>query len=546
MSSPEPAPPPQDAPRGGWSGHIWVSSTYFAEGFPYGIVHNFVDPLFLAMGTSLEALGLTSLLHLPWNLKFLWGPLLDRFGSLRTWLLGTEWVLGAILGIAAIVAGGWSDSGAITALLAVLFTFVSFAAATHDVAIDGFYMAALDKDGQSKFVGYRAAAYRLGALLAKGPALVLAGWAGWMWGLLGLAAVMVLLALLHAAALPRVQRGPKTFLDLVAGLRRPKVLITFAVAVFLVWGQHRFGWFDPLRNAVTSLSFRFPWFAKISLPAWISLGLLAALIVLLVLLQPLRRWLAKSEMPYAEAFVDFMDQPRILVMLAFVLTFRVGETALTKMTWPFFRATGMPLEDYAWANGTLGTLATIVATIAGGWAIGRYGLRKLIWPFVLAQNLLNLLYVWLVSQADPFWWATPWAGGHPGFPPLAGISTFTATAVIAAEHFGEGLGTAVFVVYILRCCNPRFKAAHMAIVTALMSVGVTIMGVSSGVLVEQLGFGRYFGFSFTACIPMMLLIFVIPHLDGREGDGEGDGNGDGGPAPDAAEPEADVPKTDEP
>ena len=174
----------------------------------------------------------------------------------------------------------------------------------------------------------------------------------------------------------------------------------------------------------------------------------------------------------------------------------------------------------------------------GGWAIGRYGLRRLIWPFVLAQNLLNLLYVWLVSQADPLWWATPWASGHPGFPPLAGISTLTATAVITAEHFGEGLGTAVFVVYILRCCNPRFKAAHMAIVTALMSVGVTIMGVSSGVLVEQLGFGRYFGFSFAACVPMMLLIFAIPHLDGRPDD-------DDEPVEKPEQPPPDVPKTDE-
>lgn len=507
-----------ERPHGGWSGHVWVSSTYLAEGFPYGIIHNFVDPLFLAMGTSLEGLGLTSLLHLPWNLKFLWGPLLDRFGSLRGWLLGTEWVLGAILGLAAVVAGGWASAGAISAMLAVLFTAVSFAAATHDIAIDGFYMAALDKDGQSKFVGYRAAAYRVGALLAKGPALMLAGWAGWVWGLLGLAAVMVGLAVLHAVALPRPPGGPKTFLDLARRLRQPKVLIGLASLVALVWSQRRFGWLDPLVHAVTSLSFRYPWFGKISLPAWISIGLLATLLMLLVLLAPLRRWLAKSEAPYAEAFVSFMDQPRIMLMLGFVLTFRVGETALTKMTWPFFRATSMPLGDYAWANGTLGTVATIVATIVGGWAIGKYGLRKLIWPFVLAQNMLNLLYVWLVAQADPLWWATPFAGGHPGFPPLGGISGLTATLVITAEHFGEGLGTAVFVVYILRCCNQRFKAAHMAIVTALMSVGVTIMGVSSGVLVEQLGFERYFALSFLASVPMMLLIFVIPYLDGRPPD----------------------------
>ena len=44
----------------------------------------------------------------------------------------------------------------------VLLAFVS---ATHDIAIDGYYMDALDQPAQSRFVGYRAAAYRGAVLL---------------------------------------------------------------------------------------------------------------------------------------------------------------------------------------------------------------------------------------------------------------------------------------------------------------------------------------------------------------------------------------------
>jgi PAT family beta-lactamase induction signal transducer AmpG len=70
-------------------------------------------------------------------------------------------------------------------------------------------------------------------------------------------------------------------------------------------------------------------------------------------------------------------------------------------------------------------------------------------------------------------------------------------------------------VYMMRCCQSEFKAAHMAILTALMSVGFTVAGVSSGFLAEWLGFTHYFLFSFLATIPGMMLLPFIPYLDGK-------------------------------
>ena len=49
-----------------------------------------------------------------------------------------------------------------------------------------------------------------------------------------------------------------------------------------------------------------------------------------------------------------------------------------------------------------------------------------------------------------------------------------------------------------------------------MSVSFTLAGVFSGFLAEALGFATYFGFTFLATIPGMVLIFFVPHLDGRE------------------------------
>ena len=50
-----------------------------------------------ALGASLQAIGLTALFHLPWNLKFLWAPLVDRYESKRTFLIACEVVIVAIV-----------------------------------------------------------------------------------------------------------------------------------------------------------------------------------------------------------------------------------------------------------------------------------------------------------------------------------------------------------------------------------------------------------------------------------------------------------------
>jgi PAT family beta-lactamase induction signal transducer AmpG len=101
-------------------------------------------------------------------------------------------------------------------------------------------------------------------------------------------------------------------------------------------------------------------------------------------------------------------------------------------------------------------------------------------------------------------------------PDPAAIGTPVVAAIIAIEHAGAGLGTAVFMVYLMRTCDPAHKAGHFAIVSALMSLSFTVAGVASGFLADAIGFANYFLFTFLATVPSMLLIFFVPHLDGRE------------------------------
>ncbi len=502
MDAPDPETPatpgtPEDsgAPaRDGAPPQLWVSTTYFAEGFPYSVVNNLPEILFKELGASLQSIGLTSLFHLPWNLKFLWGPLLDRYETKRRWLLAMEVVLAVALVVLAFLATSIQLLGAISVVLLVMAVL----SATHDIAIDGYYLEALDEDGQSRFVGHRAMAYKVASLVVTGPLVVLIGRVGWTLGLLATAGIMGLILAVHLWTLPRPEVRQRPVRKLLAKVLGLEVLLFGIAIALLVTAERRVRVVTPRWEAFRAWIGSLPYVGSLSLSSWIVLIMFLAMVVGVAALPALRRRIHESRSDYARAFVDFLDQPRVGFILAFVVLFRTGESFLMKMKWPFLKdGVHLTLESYGVINGTFGVLFSFLGTFLGGYLISRGGLKRWIWPFVIAQNLLNLLYMGL-ALAPP-------APGTSGWGPAA--------VVICAEQFGAGLGTAVFMVYLMRCCDPRHKAAHMAILTALMSISFTLAGVLSGVLADAMGFASYFGFTFLATIPGMLLIPFIPRLE---------------------------------
>ncbi len=471
--------------------YAWVASTYFAEGYPYTIVSALPRLLFGSLGASPVLVGLASVFRLPWNLKFLWAPLVDEYETKRRWLLAVE--VAVVLGIVALalVPARLDALGAISAAFVVL----GFVAATHDVCIDGFYLESLDEGDRARFVGPRNIAYKLANLLVRGPAVVLAGVVGWRLGFAAMAALMALLLLLHVVILPRNEQRKRSARELGQSLVRPRLVVALTTVALCVAIDRRLGWAASALAWLRVAAARVPWLHGVPVEGWIGFGLVAAMVLFAAFR---RRLLAGETTPYRAAFAGFMAQPRAALILAFVVTFRTGESFLQTMQWPFLHdRLNLSLAQYGVADGTFGVVAALGGTLAGGWLIARHGLRRWVWPFVLAQNVLHLLYVFLATRA----------AGSVGMPVIG--------LVITVEHLGEGLGSAFFTVFLMRCCDPAHKAAHMAIVTALMSVGYTVAGVTSGFLAQSLGFTRYFLFTFLITFPSMSLIFFLPYLDGR-------------------------------
>jgi PAT family beta-lactamase induction signal transducer AmpG len=461
---------------------VWVSTSYFAEGFPYMVVNELAVPLFKHLGAGLGAIGLTALFHLPWNLKFLWGHAVDGYETKRRWVLGAE----ALLAVAMVGFAFIATQPALIGPISAMFMVLAVLSATHDIAVDGFYLEALDDEGQSKFVGLRAMAYRLAMLSIAGPGLILISRFGWTASLFAMAAIMIVLLVVHGLILPSPEKRQKPLAELGKAVLSWRVLLAGALLAAAVVATRRLGFGDVVLRGITK---------------WLNTALLLSLVALVALRGVIQRRIMASKSDFAKACQSFIAQPRIGFILGFIVCFRVGESLLIKMKLPFLMDdVGMTLEGYGVANGTVGLIASIAGTLVGGWLISKQGLRKWIWPFVVAQNLLNLLYVGLA-------YASGW-----------GLGITFATVVIALERIGEGLGTAVFMVYLMRCCSPSHKAAHMAIATALMSVGYTVAGAYSGFIAEATGFRLYFLLSFFATFPAMLMIPFLPHLDHREPD----------------------------
>ena len=116
-------------------------------------------------------------------------------------------------------------------MAAKIFLVISFIAATHDIAIDGYYIQSLNNTDQAAFSGLRLAAYRVALLVGNGALVVLAGMVSWQACFLTGATIMGLLALWHHLVLPKAPASPNT-LDLStvkeafgSYLRQPYILM---------------------------------------------------------------------------------------------------------------------------------------------------------------------------------------------------------------------------------------------------------------------------------------------------------------------------------
>ncbi len=151
----------------------WVPSVYFAMGLPFVVLNMVSVLMFKGMGVSDAQIALwTSLIMMPWTLKFLWSPFLEIFKTKKFFVVLTQLATGVGFGLVAFALQLPSFFAVCIGLLAI----IAFSGATHDIAADGVYMSELNKQDQAKYIGWQGAFYNIAKIVASGGLVWLAGW----------------------------------------------------------------------------------------------------------------------------------------------------------------------------------------------------------------------------------------------------------------------------------------------------------------------------------------------------------------------------------
>lgn len=143
---------------------VLFTALYLVQGLPFGFFL-FTYPLILrAQGLSLTKITFLSVVNLPWLVKFLWAPLVDRYHWPR---LGrrTSWILPMQIGLAVSLAltGWFSDRLDVNGLILALLV-VNFFAATQDIAVDGLAVDQLSPAERGHGNAIQSASYKIGML----------------------------------------------------------------------------------------------------------------------------------------------------------------------------------------------------------------------------------------------------------------------------------------------------------------------------------------------------------------------------------------------
>ncbi|MFN3534753.1 MAG: MFS transporter, partial [Desulfatiglandales bacterium] len=142
------------------------------SGLPLMLTGGLLQAYMKAEGVDLSAIGLVSLLGLPYTLKFLWAPFLDRpipLGRRKGWLFSSQICLLISVFLLSLVKPG--DS--LTALM-VCALLVSFFSANQDIVIDAYRRETLEDRELGLGSSYYIYGYRVGMLISGAGGLILA------------------------------------------------------------------------------------------------------------------------------------------------------------------------------------------------------------------------------------------------------------------------------------------------------------------------------------------------------------------------------------
>ena len=393
----------------------WVPTLYFAEGVPYVAVMTISLIMYKRLGLSNTEITL----YTSWlYLPWVIKPLWSPFVDMlrsKRWWIVTMQVL-----IAAALGGVAFTIPGPWWLQGSLcfFWLMAFCSATHDIAADGFYMLGLDQHEQAYFVGIRSTFYRIATIFSSGLLVGLAG------------------------ALQVITRN----------IRYSWSLVFYLMAGLFIglWLYH--SWVLPKPSEDREKT---------------------------------KKKVGEIVTEFRETVVTFFQKPQVWVGICFMLFYRMPEGLLAKVSALFlvdaWHNGGLGLSDgeYGLVQGTVGVIGLTLGGILGGIAASHDGLKRWLWPMVVAITLPDLVYVYL-SYVLP-------------------SDLLVVNVCVFIEQFGYGFGFSAYMLYLIYYSQGEHKTSHYALCTAFMALSMMIPGLFAGALQEAVGYQIFFLIVIAAC-----------------------------------------------
>ncbi|MEM7111180.1 MAG: MFS transporter [Chloroflexota bacterium] len=225
---------------------VLLGGLYITQFLGLGFIITAVPAIMRENGASLDEIGVIYVLGLVWAIKFLWAPLVDRYGSkkhghYRSWLI----VLQSLI-IISLVGAAFFDIGTQLNTLAVFFAFISIFSATQDIAADALGVTILKPEERGIGNSIQMGGGFIGNLIGGGIVLIAYEWIGWTASLLILAAAtsIPLLNIWRHKEKPApadVRDEKVGYRDMIRFFRRPRigswvaVLLTYSLGISIVY-----------------------------------------------------------------------------------------------------------------------------------------------------------------------------------------------------------------------------------------------------------------------------------------------------------------------
>ena len=402
----------------------------FSGGLPYALTGSTLQAWLTQSEIDIRTIGLFAAIGMPYVLKFLWAPAVDALDvPVLSALLGRRrgWLLLTQLVLMAAVLLMALCSPALSLLAAVIAGFlVATASATQDIVIDAFRVETLRPDEQAAGQAAYVAAYRVGLLVSGAGTLALVG--------------------------SLVKLGFDLQFAWSAGYVAMALLVAIGIATTLLAAE-------PAKSANA-----------------------AAEHAAHVRESSFRRLAATT----ISAFADFLTRDAAVVVLLFVVLFKLADALGTALNTTFVLSIGFSLEEVAAINKGVGFAALIAGGFAGGFVARAYPLGKSLWIGGILQTVTILTFSGLA---------------------IVGHDRLALILAVTSENFTGAIGTVIFVAYLSALCgNPLHTATQYALLTALTALGGKVFALGAGYVVLVTGWFWYFVVCAALGIPSFILL----------------------------------------